>query len=1839
MANLGTLWFGADIDLANLKQKIQNGNQSILDALKMNYDQQSYQDMVNKLRSELSRETFEIKIKTNIDSARQSVQQALTNVGNAATNGGMTGLNGVRQLTRDILDQREAVRDTQAEVHRLREEWHRMEAMFGKSSQQAIAAKNAYQTAVRDLRTSRYELQGLNIERSRASLAQSEHTQRMREASESARQLTSDHVRLNTTLAGGIHISTQLGSALSSMYSVYAAQQFLSNVVEIGGQLEKQRISMAAILGDSARANELFGQIKDMALQSPFGVVELDQYSKQLAAYGIEQHNLMDMTKRLADISAGAGQDIGRLALALGHVKSATYLTGITLRQFSMNNIPMLKMLADYYTEVEKRAVSTAEVQKRISQRKVSYEDVAEQIKRMTNEGGMFYNMQEKISESVAAKWKNLKDSLDIMYGDMAESKIGDLLKGTAETLMQLTTRWRQLIPVLALAAMWFGVMKVSQFALNRGTAIYSNGLGKLALVSRNLTAAEVQQLAIEEQITRQELLNAVASGRLSVERAELAGTTLGLTREELLYAKSSGKIVPIMAGNAMATSKYSVAQLRAMAGMSRWTIVMKGLSAAAGGLAVSIAKLAFNPWTLGLAAATAALSLWQAQSEETRKAMELNDQLFNRAEEGIRNVRQMMEETGMQYLSPTNDIDSFGRFAGEIVFPKPSEVDLATMQRNMDIWTKFIQEYAATPNVMINSVYATKENGEAVHSLAEQYQLLGEKVTIVMESIPLLKDVGEALAEAMEDSDGGWFDDSLLTDIKDYQDAIKGVKKKAAELVKEHKRETIAALEAARASTVFSDALKDNRVDIQDYASQLFMLYGEVDKFPDAFQKFQEEFHKLTDDNPREITLLDFLGVKTKLNDLEIEFEQTSEKMKASLEARGWDFDNLTQAQVQALTRGLADMMTQAGVSVDEVKRKLTELAKEKWGIIIDDNTANIIAHISAIKEQLNKLVGEEFKIDIDTATNAFDVIQKIREGYKSAKDEMANAEPILLKIGTTAGEVAEMSEKEIDELAQGDEFVKQVLTRVNEANKKINQATKASEQYGFSLTDPTSKGKVFRDKNKKETDEQLKQWKEQLKELENFYSVYKRYADYMSKDDAIEKALTSDVFKGKVLPKNIDDFIAVLNDFKAKVEHELGKNPSTERQSFLTDLLTKIDQKDFEQNFKESFDKAAKEMQDYVARQAEKYSLFKTLMEKTGDENFARLALADGQVWDEAARMFADKLKEVAGDVNIDFSMTDTQAKEMLKGVEGGYDLWKKVVDIITKNYTNSLTKAAEAQEKALTNEQKIAILENKIRDAQKDSTVDHTAEIRQWQEEIEKLKSDMFELLPVYEKIFGDKAYRSFSSIKAAETAAQQLISNATAGQRDKNGRVSYYSSYYMNGDEMVKVTLTRQQLERLKKVIDDFHKDEVKKNPFATLLDDVKSLYKTMKDNESTPEEQTEAWNKFAESIQAAAGIVGDFAGKLGDMFDALGNESMANAMADVEAGIQSVSNIAQGFAQGGVIGGVVAVAGEAVNWVGRIAKSHDRKLDKAIQRSQREVKELQNAYKNLEWEISHQLTAITREQSAEMLHSLEQQQRELEAQMAAEEAKKKSNADAIIDYRQQIEEMRQQIAAFYQDIAKDRYGLDIDSWASDITSAIVDAFAKGEDAAMAFNDTVAEIMKNVVSNIIKINVVKPAMEGLQDFLFGTNGIATTNSAAGVEITADEAIRLAQELQELENVVQSGKNVYDVVADAMRSMGIDMDETSTSTGSSIQGMTEQTADILAGYINAIRADVSVNRQMLVNATQAVQRASVIAETQVTIQRQIAENTARNARAADDIYSLLHRIAPDGTKFRVA
>ena len=118
------------------------------------------------------------------------------------------------------------------------------------------------------------------------------------------------------------NIAVQLRNQLANIYSVYAAERFLTSIIEIGGEFQKQRVALQTMFQDATKADVLFGQIKELAVESPFEFKELAGYTKQLAAFNIPYEEMYDTTKRLADISAGVGVDMGRIILAYGQVRN-----------------------------------------------------------------------------------------------------------------------------------------------------------------------------------------------------------------------------------------------------------------------------------------------------------------------------------------------------------------------------------------------------------------------------------------------------------------------------------------------------------------------------------------------------------------------------------------------------------------------------------------------------------------------------------------------------------------------------------------------------------------------------------------------------------------------------------------------------------------------------------------------------------------------------------------------------------------------------------------------------------------------------------------------------------------------------------------------------------------------------------------------------------------------------------------------------------------------------------------------------------------------------------------------------------------------------------------------------------------------------------------------------------------------------------------------------------------------------------------------------------------------------------------------------------------------------
>lgn len=255
--------------------------------------------------------------------------------------------------------------------------------------------------------------------------------------------------------------SGQLARQLALIFSVSQIEGYIMKLVKVRGEFELQNTALASILQNKDQADKLFGQITELAVKSPFTLMQLNTYTKQLAAYSVEYEKLYDTTKMLADVSAGLGVDMQRLILAFGQVKAANFLRGTETRQFTEAGINMLGELAKYYTELEGRIVSVAEVQERQFKRMISFADVEEVFKRLTSAGGMFYNMQERQAETLAGMMSNLQDSIDIMLNSIGESNEG-VLKGVISTLRTIVDNWEILANIIKSSAVGFTVYVAS---------------------------------------------------------------------------------------------------------------------------------------------------------------------------------------------------------------------------------------------------------------------------------------------------------------------------------------------------------------------------------------------------------------------------------------------------------------------------------------------------------------------------------------------------------------------------------------------------------------------------------------------------------------------------------------------------------------------------------------------------------------------------------------------------------------------------------------------------------------------------------------------------------------------------------------------------------------------------------------------------------------------------------------------------------------------------------------------------------------------------------------------------------------------------------------------------------------------------------------------------------------------------------------------------------------------------------------------------------------------------------------------------------------------------------
>lgn len=1655
------------------------------------------------------------------------------------------------------------------------------------------------------------------------------------EAASAAKAHATASVNLGGAMGSNIKIAGELGSAMTSLYSIHAAKEFLSQVVEIGGELEHQKIALNTIFGDKGKQIELFGQVKGLARQSPFGVMELTKSVKALSAYGVQYNEIYDTAKRLADISAATSIDINRLILAFGKTKSRTFLDGLEAKQFAYANIPIYDLLSKKLTELEGKFVSIKDVMGRIKKREIGFDLVKEVLWDMTDAGGKFYNMQEALAGSVKTSWKLVRDNIELMFGEIAESVVGSGLKDVGEILQKLTREWRMVGAVIGAAAATMGVAKIATIALNRTILTQTTSAAAEILTekkrtaqrliseraTRTLNAAELELIRTRNRLTAADLMGEKGLSRLNSTQLQQLYLSRQISKAEIKRLQTAGFITAVERQQILSTSRL-IASLRVLK-----TTIVNGL--------VSAFKFLFSPMSLVTAGLMGAAYAFERYREQGAKAEEIGKNIFTKASEGAKNLEKTVEE-----IKPAKGL---------------SDLELTQGIEKME---NAIKDYSATPIRDMNDSLVAQDGH--LLTLTERYEVLKKKVDEILTSYQKIGDTSknESYDKIIMPSIGvtnGFLRDGMLENAKDYSKEIERVEDFISKKLQTERAKVEKFINwAQKVSPEFKKAAKNLSLDA---------AYKELalnpDKYADVFtdQKGSYYIHYLTK------------SFKNGQDKLIKDVEEFAAELKQRLRVE-WDVTdptNMTAEQKNALVIMLNTMINEAEGASGRVKDEWRKLLEDIFNINFDE--IDVTPMLSkAFTENIEDLVGKK-------------LADNIRKGLKFSKDS-AGFETIKQAVKDAAmmvyGGADNATKKAIDE-ALSDE-------NINKTTGLVLQSMYG--KYGkANTTEPTDS-----------TDEFAKKLKQRFKDIKDAWSEFQKWSKTEGREAAATRIGESGLFSTlsvEQIPQAVEQYRALVVQLEKELREAGVKG--TARESLLNDLLKQlldIDKTVVDEQLKLALDKVSKEAE----RQLADWNLYDKIRKATGNQDLA-MSIAFGMNADAETdypamvkKQFNDFAKAAKSALTFDTVTPEALAAAPTEVQNAWEDATKKlqqyareqkdaVADILNEyqSLQDKLTKIdADRDRKIKTVRESDMSAPDKAKYIQR---INVEADYQKFTQSADYLKffSGIYSLTMQQAQEIGDKIRLNLDQrLQAGAISAEdyykeiERINQQLTKLRNVKSDAMTFATSGVKGVQQKKLDKADSdildQMTKVKKAEEDLAKVKAEGEAFDIIVaeQNLKLAKESLKTYEAVRDaivKDQEAWQNVLDVTNIASNIakgMSDAFNTLRDMADSFGFDTDSNAWNTAGAVIDTLTAVTGGAqkviqsAMSGDIGGIIGGTFETLLTPFTIwSQLHDKKLQKMIERSKEAAQIMQNQYDILEKRMANFLgntaamnTGVTGGAYGKQRELMQGQLTELEKQRQAEIDKKKTDNSVVEDYNKQIEEMKISIRDFALEAAKDLYSIDLNGWAEQLGDSLVDAFAAGEDAAEAFDKTVGDIMRDITSKMISQDILAPMFGDLRNYLFGENGMGGA-FGADFKLDASEVAAMKEYLDKIKNQgIPAAEELFNAINDATGGMLDNTDKAKSGLSAGIQSITEDTADLLASYVNAIRASVALNEgrwERLLG--ESLPQISVIAQSQLDAQRQIAENTLRNAVAAeaimkssDEINRRLARVTQGGEKLHI-
>lgn len=447
---------------------------------------------------------------------------------------------------------------------------------------------------------------------------------------------------------------------------------------------------------------------------------------------------------------------------------------------------------------------------------------------------------------------------------------------------------------------------------------------------------------------------------------------------------------------------------------------------------------------------------------------------------------------------------------------------------------------------------------------------------------------------------------------------------------------------------------------------------------------------------------------------------------------------------------------------------------------------------------------------------------------------------------------------------------------------------------------------------------------------------------------------------------------------------------------------------------------------------------------------------------------------------------------------------------------------------------------------------------------QDELSKLQSDLIKNSGDWQNLFGNLDELTTKTIKRLIAKIEGM--KATIG-----------------------VDLNPQDLKALTDQLNKARSEVEKRNPFTALGAAWKRLKEATKDGKGLGSDEAKKATKdvataVSGSIDLINGTFNAVTNGLQKMGVSMDDETQA-ILGDIGGIMDGASQVAQGIATGNplsVIQGSIGLLSSAFD----LFNSRDRKAEKQIKKHQEAIKQLENAYKQLEWQIGKALGGEVYKNQQAAIRNMKEQQEHLKASWEAEESKKKTDHDRVNDFKEQYAELGRQIEDMIDEISNDLLQTTAKDFANDLGDALVEAFSKSEDAAKAMETTVNSVLKNLVVNQLKKKFLEKQLQGALDNLEKDMGYWNGDDFVFDGLTKAEIDRFKSAVGAASSNFNQALKQYEEI---FKDMGLD--DTDESLTGAAKGISEESANILAGQMNAIRINQLDANEVLRQSLQAL------------------------------------------------